>query len=142
MVEPGAVDGAAERGERPYQLPHPFKLLLLAAAVFALTLAVTLSPAADETARPAEATVGPERQVELVRFVRHDCGSCHGLTLRGGLGPALTPAALGAISPDALAILILNGRHGTAMPGWRPILSDADVAWIARQLLAGFPDAP
>ena len=140
-MEPDAADGAAEHGERPYQLPHPFKLLLLAVAVFALTLAVTLSPAAEGTAQPGGATIGPKRQAELVRLVRHDCGSCHGLTLGGGLGPTLTPGALGRMSPDALAILILHGRHGTAMPGWRPILSDADAGWIARQLLSGFPDA-
>ena len=27
------------------------------------------------------------RQKELVRMVRQDCGSCHGLYLTGGLGP-------------------------------------------------------
>jgi cytochrome c55X len=27
------------------------------------------------------------RQHELIRMVRQDCGSCHGLHLTGGLGP-------------------------------------------------------
>ena len=36
----------------------------------------------------------PERQKELVRLVRQDCGSCHGMTLNGGLGPALSVQAL------------------------------------------------
>jgi cytochrome c55X len=27
------------------------------------------------------------RQRELIRMVRQDCGSCHGLQLTGGLGP-------------------------------------------------------
>ena len=34
------------------------------------------------------------RQQALVRMVRQDCGSCHGMRLTGGLGPALTPQAL------------------------------------------------
>ena len=36
----------------------------------------------------------PERQKELVRLVRQDCGSCHGMTLAGGLGSPLLPANL------------------------------------------------
>lgn len=127
--------------ERPYQLPHPLKLGLLAAAMLALTFAVTLSPAAGENTPSGKAAVSPERQAELVRLVRHDCGSCHGLTLGGGLGPPLTPAALAPMSADALVGLILDGRHGSAMPGWRPILSDAEAGWIAQRLLSGFPDA-
>ena len=30
------------------------------------------------------------RQSQLIRMVRQDCGSCHGIQLTGGLGPALT----------------------------------------------------
>ena len=37
---------------------------------------------------------GAERAAELVRIVRQDCGSCHGMRLTGGLGPALTREAL------------------------------------------------
>ena len=37
-----------------------------------------------------------ERARELIHIVRQDCGSCHGLTLAGGLGPALTPAVAAA----------------------------------------------
>ena len=34
------------------------------------------------------------RQKQLVHLVRQDCGSCHGMTLNGGLGPALLPETL------------------------------------------------
>ena len=37
--------------------------------------------------------IGPQRQLQLVRIVRQDCGSCHGMRLTGGLGPALTREA-------------------------------------------------
>ncbi len=71
----------------------------------------------------------------LERLVRHDCGSCHGMTLKGGLGPDLRAARLAGRSPDALAQIILDGVPGTAMPPWRPLLSEADALWIANYLL-------
>jgi cytochrome c55X len=82
----------------------------------------------------------PERTRELIRLVRQDCGSCHGLTLRGGLGPALLPEALRDKPPAGLKYTILLGRPGTAMPPWQPFLSDAEADWIVAQLLRGFPE--
>ncbi|MDX2370482.1 MAG: hypothetical protein QNK36_19105, partial [Colwellia sp.] len=29
------------------------------------------------------------RKAQLTHMVKQDCGSCHGMTLKGGLGPAL-----------------------------------------------------
>jgi len=82
----------------------------------------------------------PERARELVRMVRQDCGSCHGLTLRGGLGPALLPDALRDKPPAGLKYTILLGRPGTAMPPWKTFLSEAEADWIVAQLLRGFPE--
>ena len=82
----------------------------------------------------------PERSRELIRMVRQDCGSCHGLTLRGGLGPALLPETLRDKPPDGLKYTILLGRPGTAMPPWQPFLSEAEADWIVAQLLRGFPE--
>lgn len=86
-------------------------------------------------------TVSPStaRQQALVHIVRQDCGSCHGLTLQGGLGPALTAAALRERHSDSIVSTILYGRPGTPMPPFRGILDETDAEWIARQLLAGFP---
>ncbi|MCO5110744.1 MAG: cytochrome c [Burkholderiaceae bacterium] len=80
------------------------------------------------------------RQRELVRMVRQDCGSCHGLYLTGGLGPALTREALADKPLDSLAATIYGGRPGTPMAPWKAMLSEADALWIAEQLLAGFPE--
>lgn len=74
---------------------------------------------------------------ELENLVRQDCGSCHGLTLAGGLGPDIRPEALDGMPSDVLAEVILDGRPGTAMPPWRPLLSEAEAAWIADYLLNG-----
>jgi cytochrome c55X len=80
------------------------------------------------------------RQAELVRMVRQDCGSCHGMRLTGGLGPALTPQALADRPLEAMAATIFGGRPGTPMPPWRGLLSEAEAQWIAARLLAGFPE--
>lgn len=83
----------------------------------------------------------PSRQVELLDLVRQDCGSCHGLSLNGGLGLPLTPQALGGKSPEALTDAILHGRDGTPMPPWNPFVSEAEAGWIVEILMKGLPDA-
>lgn len=82
----------------------------------------------------------PERQQALVRIVRQDCGSCHGMRLTGGLGPPLTREALAQRPLEALVETTLHGRPGTPMPGWRSMLSEADARWIALRLSEGFPE--
>ena len=93
-------------------------------------VAVLVAPAAAEEMR------GP---AELERLVLQDCGSCHGLTLKGGLGPDIRPQAIGHYEHKGLEAVILDGIPGTAMPPWRPLLSDAEAAWIAEFLLTGGP---
>ncbi len=90
-----------------------------------------------ETAPPAA-----DRERVLVRMVRQDCGSCHGMRLTGGLGPALTREALADKPVEAMAATIFYGRPGTPMPPWRAMLSEADALWIAQQLAQGFPEEP
>jgi len=84
----------------------------------------------------------PERQRELVRMVRQDCGSCHGMHLTGGLGPPLTPAALADKPVESMAATIFHGRPGTPMPPWRAFVTETEALWIAGQLLGGFPPSP
>ncbi|MBN8556694.1 MAG: cytochrome c [Proteobacteria bacterium] len=99
-----------------------------------LILTLALLPAWAQADEP-----GPERQAQLIRMVRQDCGSCHGIQLTGGLGPELTQARMLDIRFDSLLATIYNGRPGTPMPGWKSMISEADATWIARQLQAGFP---
>lgn len=89
----------------------------------------------------ANEPVEPRRN-EIVRMVRQDCGSCHGLTLQGGLGPALTPRALTERPADSLVWTILQGRPGTAMPGWGRFLSEDEARWVVARLVEGFPQEP
>jgi len=101
-----------------------------------LALAAACAAGAADAPAPAAA-----RRAELLHLVKQDCGSCHGLTLKGGLGPPLVAAALGDKPAESLKYTILYGRRGTPMPGWRPFLTDADAEWITARLLEGFPDA-
>lgn len=105
-------------------------------AILAISLTLTAAAAgAQTTAAPA-----PERTAQLVRMVRQDCGSCHGLYLTGGLGPALTREALADKPLDSMASTIYGGRPGTPMAPWKAMLSEAEALWIAQQLMAGFPE--
>ena len=94
--------------------------------------------AAGLHAQPAPPSA--QRQQELVRMVRQDCGSCHGLRLTGGLGPALTREALADKALDSLAATIYGGRPGTPMAPWKAMVNEAEALWIAQQLMAGFPE--
>ncbi|OAI10863.1 cytochrome C55X precursor NirC [Methylomonas koyamae] len=77
---------------------------------------------------------GTARQQELENMLKHDCGSCHGLPPKGGLGPSLMPDALAGKSDTLLFDAIRNGRAGTAMPSWRPFLNDAEIRWMVGRL--------
>lgn len=77
------------------------------------------------------------RQDELLYLLKHDCGSCHGMTLKGGLGPALLPQTLAAQPRDYIVATIMQGRKDTAMPGWSSMLTQAEAAWLAEQLQNG-----
>ena len=94
---------------------------------------------AARTSAESSLVIDPARQKELVTLVRQDCGSCHGLTLQGGLGPALLPDTLKDKPADYLKLVILQGRFGTAMPPWQRFLSDAEAEWIVSNLQKGFP---
>jgi len=102
--------------------------------ILILASALTL-PCVSHAAPPL-----PERQHELIHLVRQDCGSCHGMTLKGGLGPSLLPDALGDKPPEALVATIYSGRPGTPMPPWHRFITEDEARWVVEQLLNGFPD--
>jgi cytochrome c55X len=101
----------------------------------AVLVAVTLAWQVASAQTPLDG----QRVRELTRLVRQDCGSCHGMTLKGGLGPPLLPQNLRDKPIESLKSTVLGGRPGTPMPPWRTILSEAEVDWIVEQLVRGFP---
>ncbi len=94
--------------------------------VIALVILFSTSAIANEPSK--------QRQQELQNMLKHDCGSCHGLTLKGGLGPSLLAVALKNKSDDFLVHTILQGRKGTAMPPWKPFLTELEVRWLVESL--------
>ncbi|NWG86278.1 MAG: cytochrome c [Hydrogenophilaceae bacterium] len=100
-------------------------------------VALLLAATAVQAAEPQPSA---DRRKELIRFVRQECGFCHGLRLTGGLGTPLTQEALKDKDFDGLVGTILTGRPGTAMPGWQPFLTEVEAQWIVRNLQKGFPE--
>ena len=90
---------------------------------------LSLTAVADE--------LSPQRQQELINLLKHDCGSCHGLPPKGGLGPSLMPDALAGKSDELLMATIQNGRPGTAMPPWKNFLTLDETDWLVKQLRQG-----
>jgi len=79
----------------------------------------------------------PERQVILRDLLKNDCGACHGLTLQGGMGPALLPDSLAGKPDEFLVSTILNGRKGTAMPPWQTFMNYDEALWLVGVLRKG-----
>ena len=100
-----------------------------------LLMISTVCLAATAVAEPSSA-----RQKELIHLVRQDCGSCHGMTLKGGLGPPLLPASLADKPIDGLVATIIGGRPGTPMPPWHRFLAEDEAQWIVARLIEGFPE--
>ena len=100
-----------------------------------LLAALTLQAASATAADPS-----PARQAELLHRLKHDCGSCHGMTMKGGLGPSLLPARLAERSDAELVEVILDGRADTPMPPWRFEIHETEAAWLVRRLKRGLTD--
>lgn len=106
------------------------------------SFAMLLSAVAGSLAAGAAGPAAPAepRRAEIIHMVRQDCGSCHGLTLRGGLGPPLLPAALADKDAAQLQFVVLHGRRGTAMPPWRRFLTEDEAGWVVELLRKGLPE--
>lgn len=109
-------------------LTNKFTLVLLAIVIIAIT--------AKHSYANSD-TLSKNRKTQLVHLVKQDCGSCHGMTLQGGLGPALLSKNLENKPLLFIQNTILYGRAGTAMPPWKPLLSEQEALWIAKQLKQG-----
>jgi cytochrome c55X len=107
------------------------------ALLITIFLSIALLHSQTIIADTGNATIEPARQKELRYFIRHDCGSCHGMTLKGGLGPALLAETLADKPKSYLVSTILEGHQDTAMPPWKSMLTYNEATWIAEQLQSG-----
>jgi len=118
----------------------------LAAALLTASAVVAAGGLVPEAPVVAFAATAPApdavRQRELLALLKQDCGSCHGMRLTGGLGPALTPEALRTKPAASLVATIVSGRPGTAMPPWRRFVSEAEAEWLVARMVVGDVDVP
>ena len=119
---------------KPWLIKQCTKRVIAGIAGLGLIFSAAVSAAGDMAD-----VIGADRRAELVTLVRQDCGSCHGMTLKGGLGPALLPETLRDKPADGLAATIYYGRPGTPMPPWKQFMSEAEAAWIVDKLMTEFP---
>lgn len=109
------------------------------AAVITVFLMLLFAPSAPVA---GEQPVQSRSLADLENLVVQDCGSCHGLTLNGGLGPPIRPHNLNHLPEEAIAAIIREGIPGTAMPPWKPLLAPADIEWISHRLKTGALNSP
>ena len=116
----------------------PLKINLVGITMATHLLSLMLVTAASSAnAVDSKAELSQTRKNQLSHIVKQDCGSCHGMTLKGGLGPALLPENLEGKSVLFLQHTILYGRTGTAMPPWKTLLTEQEALWISQQLKTG-----
>ena len=84
-------------------------------------------------------TVSALRQQELLYLLRQDCGSCHGMTLKGGLGPPLLPESLKDKPHSYLHYVIAKGIPEKAMPPWENILTPLEIDFLVTQITEHAP---
>ncbi len=114
-------------GQFPYRCgPHP-----------EMTGTVNVKQNRASSKKSANQALSHERKAELTYIVKQDCGSCHGMLLKGGLGPSILPEKIKNYTAEDLTAVILHGRPGTPMPPWAGILSSQDAKWISTQLKSG-----
>lgn len=97
--------------------------------LFALIILIQLTP--------VSAALDAARQAELLYLLKHDCGSCHGMTRKGGLGPPLLPDNLRGRPTVLMENAVLDGRPGTPMPPWRGLLTEQEARWLVEAMRRG-----
>ena len=102
-------------------------------SVAVLGLALSCVPAAAVAGGPDAG-----RQQALEHLLAHDCGSCHGMRLTGGLGPPLTREVMATRPLESLERVIAGGIPGTPMPPWLGILDRDEIRWLAERLHRGY----
>ncbi len=100
----------------------------------ALILLLLLTSSCIATDSLSEPEVSIKRQKQLMHLLLADCGSCHGMTLKGGLGPSLLAQDLKVKTNQQLFYIIKFGTTETPMPPWEQFLNDSEINWMINTL--------
>lgn len=116
-----------------------FRSLLAGVVVCLVAAGFSASLDAQATRRPASAAAAAPAADGAELFAM-TCQVCHGQAGIGGVGPALRGARF---TSDFVRKVLLDGRPGTMMPGFSATMSAAEIAGIARYVVAlQAPDGP
>ncbi|MGE0737872.1 cytochrome D1 domain-containing protein [Sulfurimonas sp.] len=74
----------------------------------------------------ASSLVADTSAMDVEKVFEKECQGCHGPNHEGGVGSDLRPAVIAKKNAYELAATILNGKAGTAMPGFKEKFSKAD----------------
>ncbi len=110
--------------------------LSLVTVAFYFFCSLLIFLAYDADAKESLKALNKKQKQELIYLLTQDCGSCHGLTLQGGLGPPLLKKNLKGKPKAYLTTIIKHGRSGTPMPPWKDILTDQQINFLADYLLS------
>ncbi len=110
---------------------HKPRVIVLLAGIFTVFVLLNFMPMTK--AQTSENI----RKAELENMLIQDCGSCHGLTMKGGLGPALRPENIVDRDIDYLVNIILEGVPETPMPPWKYLLDRDEALWMVQKLKQG-----
>ena len=121
-------------GDFPYRCgPHPKMTGIV-------HVKLAKSKLLDKKESKTSTEISQKRQQEILYMLKHDCGSCHGMTLKGGLGPSLKPASINKMSTEQIIATITYGRPNTPMPPWKPFFNLQETRWLTQQLQQGIED--
>ncbi len=109
---------------------------LMSAIFYILATSVIAMFANSSSAQKNNSALTIKEQQSLIYLLKQDCGSCHGLTLQGGLGPALLKKNLKDKPQAYIESVIAYGRPGTPMPPWKEILDQKQIRFLAKYLLS------
>jgi DNA-binding beta-propeller fold protein YncE len=87
-------------------------------------------------------TAGASGQVPVQNLYEKHCASCHGASRLGGMGPALLPENLSRLKKPEAMRMIRDSRPGIQMPGFKEILSPAEMAALADFIYSPVLPAP
>lgn len=90
-----------------------------------------------QAAAPARLVVTPELARKGAAVFQANCTGCHGVDLKGGIGPNLTDDTwIHGGRPEQIVQTITNGVAAKGMPTWGPILGPEKINQVAAYILS------
>lgn len=127
----------SQKGQSPTPSPSPSTAVIPAPIVTpgltpapSSSAAPTLTPSPSSPTPTASPTTSPTTAINASQIYSANCAVCHGANRQGGIGPALTPASLSAMSVSQISDIISNGTS-RGMPGFSNLLNQEQIGALS-----------